>query len=76
MKSCRKQGTDKEYLTSDVDACAPWVGATGWKETSLPPKPKDAPVEHFNHFGAGALGRAEHNLVLIRQIVSDKRYAH
>lgn len=34
------------------------MGAAGWKATSLPPKPKDAPVGHFNHLGAGALGRA------------------
>jgi hypothetical protein len=41
------------------------VPCAGWKETSLPPKPKDAPVGHFNHFGAGALGRAKDNFIII-----------
>jgi hypothetical protein len=65
-----KAGKHTRKQTSEEDTWAPWVGAAGWKATSLPPKPKDAPVGHFNHFGAGALGRAEY----IFYWSSDKSY--
>lgn len=42
----------KCYFTSEPLDGVPAADGLGWNETSLPPKPKDTPVGHFNHFGA------------------------